>query len=395
MRTIDDAERGARLGRRHHLASPAVAVDDAADAIVGLHSSDPVTVYLAARARVDGFGVDDLDDALYERRSLVRMVGMRRTLFVVPRATAAEMDAGCTKALADGERRRLVRMLAEQGVADGDAAAWLQDVCDRTYDAVAARGAATAAELTRDVPELGRKLTFGEGTRWAATVGVSTRVLFLLATDARIVRARPVGTWISGQYRWATVRSWLGDDLPALDPREARAALLRRWLATFGPGTTIDVKWWSGWTVAQTRTALGDVDAVAVGLQHGDAGWVLPDDLAPVRAPRRWVALLPGLDPTVMGWKERAWYLGPHGARLFDRNGNAGPTVWCDGRVVGGWAVVAPGEVAFRLLEDVGEAATRAIEAEAERLAAWFGEAHVTPRFRTPLERELVGERTG
>jgi len=301
------------------------------------------------------------------------------------------MDAGCTKALAAGERRRLVRMLEGQGVADGDAAAWLTDVRDRTAAAIETRGAATAAELTRDVPELGRKLTFGEGKRWAATVGVSTRVLYLLATDARIVRTRPVGTWISGQYRWASTTAWLGAELHQLDPRAARAALTRRWLGAFGPGTTTDVKWWGGWTVAQTAAALADVGAVEVGLRSGGTGWVLPEDVAAVRAPRSWIALLPGLDPTVMGWKERDWYLGTHAAALFDRNGNAGPTVWCDGRVVGGWAVVAPGEVAFRLLEDVGTEAARAIEAEAAALAAWFGDVKVTPRFRTPLERELVG----
>ena len=51
-----------------------------------------------------------------------------------------------------------------------------------------------------------------------------------------------------------------------------------------------------------------------------------------------WVALLPGLDSTVMGWKERAWFLGGHQHALFDVNGNAGPTVWCNGRIVGGWA---------------------------------------------------------
>ncbi|HSL10387.1 MAG TPA: winged helix DNA-binding domain-containing protein [Actinomycetota bacterium] len=391
MRTISDAERRARLARRHDLAVPASGVETAVDAVVALHSSDPVSVYLSARARVRNLTVDDLDEALYGRRSLVRMLGMRRTLFVVPRATAAEMDAGCTKALVDGERRRLVRMLEEQGVADGDAAAWLREVCDRTATAVAMRGAATAAELTRDVPELALKLTFGEGRRWAATVGVSTRVLFLLATEARIVRARPVGSWISGQYRWASTSAWLGDDLPALDPAAARAALLRRWLFAFGPATATDAKWWTGWTVAQTQRALADVDAIEVGLDGGDAGWILPDDDGRVRTPRPWVALLPGLDPTVMGWKERGWFLGPHGDALFDRNGNAGPTVWCDGRVVGGWAVVAPGDVAFRLLEDVGAEATRAIESEAARLAAWIGDRTVTPRFRTPLERELAG----
>jgi hypothetical protein len=40
-------------------------------------------------------------------------------------------------------------------------------------------------------------------------------------------------------------------------------------------------------------------------------------------------------------------------------------------------------------LEDVGAEAIAAIDAEAARLTAWLGPARVTPRFRTPLEREL------
>ena len=73
-----------------------------------------------------------------------------------------------------------------------------------------------------------------------------------------------------------------------------------------------------------------------------------------------WVALLPALDPTTMGWQARDWYLGSHKAQLFDRNGNAGPTIWLDGRIVGGWAIRDAGEVVTGLLEDVGrEAETR------------------------------------
>jgi hypothetical protein len=91
-----------------------------------------------------------------------------------------------------------------------------------------------------------------------------------------------------------------------------------------------------------------------------------------------------------MGWKERGWYLGPHGAAIFDRNGNAGPTVWWGGRIVGGWAQRRTGEIVHRLLEDVGAEAGEAIAAECARLAAWLGDVRVTPRFRTPLERELA-----
>ncbi len=105
------------------------------------------------------------------------------------------------------------------------------------------------------------------------------------------------------------------------------------------------------------------------------------------------MTLLPALDPTTMGWADRDWYLGAHKAALFDRNGNAGPTVWCDGRIVGGWAQRANGEIAWRLVEDVGSAAAAAVEREANELEGWLGGTRCSPRFPTPLQKELAGER--
>jgi hypothetical protein len=184
--------------------------------------------------------------------------------------------------------------------------------------------------------------------------------------------------------------SWLPAPLPRLDPQVARAELARRWLQAYGPATVADLKWWSGWSLTQTRAALAAIGANEVDLS-GAAGVVLPDDVEVEPSPDPWVALLPALDPTVMGWKERGWYLGEHGPTVFDSSGNAGPTVWWHGRVVGGWAARKDGEIAFRLLEDVGSDAVAAIEAETARLAAWLGERKLIPRFGTPLERELVG----
>ncbi|HEU4529180.1 MAG TPA: winged helix DNA-binding domain-containing protein [Actinomycetota bacterium] len=390
MRTIGVEERRARLGLRHALARPAASVEEAAEALVGLHSSDPATVYLSARARVRGFVPAHLEDALYERRALVRMLGMRRTLFVVPLEVAATMDAACTKALAPGERRRLVGMLEDQGVARrGQGERWVRRVAAETFEALGRREQATARELTKEVPDLGAKLVFGEGKTWGGTVGVSTRVLFLLATEGRIVRARPVGSWTSGQYRWARVETWLGSPLPKVEHAHASADLLRRWLRAFGPGTSTDIRWWTGWTAALTTKTLAAVGAVQVALEDGATGYVLPEDVEPAKDPGRWVALLPSLDPTIMGWKERAWILGDHGTALFDRNGNAGPTVWVDGRVVGGWGQADDGTIVVELLERVDARTRRAIDAERERLRDWLGDVRIKPRFRTPLELSL------
>lgn len=390
MTTIGTLERRARLGVRHRLAQPASSVEEATEALVALHSTDPATVHLSARARVAGFAPADLEDALYERRSLVRMLGMRRTLFVVPLDLAATMDEACTKALAPGQRTRLVRMIEEQGIArSGQGARWVDRVASETLDALRARGEATARELTKDVPDLGHKLAFGEGKTWGGTMGVSTRILFLLATQGRIVRTRPLGGWTSGQYRWAATETWLGGPLPPIDHDEACAELLRRWLHAFGPGTATDIRWWTGWTAKLTDRTLDAIGAVEVALEEG-GGYVLPDDLDPVETTEPWVALLPGLDATVMGWKEREWYLGEHARSLFDRNGNAGPTVWVDGRVVGGWTQLQGGEVLVELLEPVDARTRRRIDAERDPLRDWLGEVRITPRFRTPLEQSFA-----
>jgi hypothetical protein len=388
VRRIGFEERRARLGSRHHLAASAIAATpvEAARGVVALHATDPASVFLSLYARTASVEVKAIEHALYEERSLVRMLGMRRTMFVVPAELAPVIQAGCTNAIATMQRRRYTQLLLQAGVGDGE---WLADVEASTVRALAARGEATGAQLSSDEPRLRTPVLLAEGKPYAAKQNVTTWVLFLLAAEGRIVRGRPLGSWTSSQYRWSPMDAWLPGGLAELPAGQASAALVRAWLAAFGPGTVADLRWWTGWTAAQVKQALAAIGPVEVDL-GGATGLVLPDDLEPPASPAPWVALLPALDPTAMGWAERSWYLGPHVPALFDRSGNVGPTVWCDGRVVGGWAQRASGEVVYRLLEDVGGEAETAIEAAAERLTGWIGAVRVTPRFRTPLERELT-----
>jgi Winged helix DNA-binding domain len=389
MRRIGVPERRARLGLRHHLATPARAgVVEAASDLAGLHATDPATVYLAARARMRDPQVAAVEQALYEDRALVRILGMRRTMFVEPAELMPVVQAACTDAIAARQRRLLVDMIGQAELAD-DPAGWVEEVEKVAVRALEARGGATAAELAKDDPRLAQQIVLAEGKPYEGRQSVVSRILLLLAAEGRIVRGRPRGSWVSGQYRWSVVDAWLPGGVPAWSLQEAQAELVRRWLRGFGPATIADVKWWTGLPMGQVRRAVAETGAVEVDLD-GTPGLVLPDDLDPVPAPEPWVALLPALDPTTMGWAGRDFYLDPHRPALFDRNGNAGPTIWLNGHVVGGWAQRGTGEVVLRLLEDVGTDATEAIEAEAARLTAWLTPLRVTPRFRTPLERELI-----
>jgi len=301
------------------------------------------------------------------------------------------VHATCTRTIELGLRRRLVDMLEQAGIAI-DGSAWLAATEAATLEALGARKRATAIQLSRDVDQLREKIPVGEGKKWAGAIGVSTQVLNLLGASGRIVRTRPKGTWISSQYEWALTESWLPADIAEPTADHARVELARRWLRAFGPGTEADLKWWTGWTLGHTRQALAEVGAVTVELEpDGAPGYVLADDTHEVPSPEPWAALLPALDPTVMGWTERSWFLGEHRPLLFDRSGNAGPTVWWDGRIVGGWGQRKDAEVVVRVLADVGVEARTAIEAAAEALSRQVGSVRITPRFRTPLERELAG----
>ena len=389
---VSNDERRARLARRHHLSPDAQAGSavEVADDLVALHATDPATVHLAVGARLAEADVAEVERAPYDERTLVRMLGMRRTVFVVPLDLVPVVQAGCSDAIAVAQRRLLLKHLTEgAGMANPDK--WLDEVSEETVTALAARGGATGTELAQDVPGLRTQLTMAAGKPYEATGNVTSRVLFLLAAEGRIVRGRPKGSWISSQYRWSTAEAWRPDWPPALPPEAARVELARRWLCAYGPAPVADLRWWTGWNARDVKRALGELDVVEVELADGGDGVVLADDVAPVEPVEPWVGLLPALDPTVMGWVERGWYLGPYAPQVFDRTGNPGPTVWYGGRIVGGWAQRTDGEVRYRLLEDVGTEAVRRIQAAAGALGNWLGPIRVTPRFRTPLERELSG----
>jgi hypothetical protein len=388
---IDVEQRRARLGRRHHLAGSTRADDvvQLARDLVALHGTDPATVFLSAAARMRDPSVAEIERALYTDRQLIRMLGMRRTMFVVSDELAPVVHAACTKAIALQLERRYQQLLEGAGVVD-DVPRWWSRVAAATLAALDKRQLATAQELGQDVPELKTQIRMAEGKSYAGTQSVATWMLMQLSAEGRIVRAQPRGSWISSQYRWAPIDAWLPGGLRVLPTPASQAMLVQEWLRGFGPGTLEDLKWWTGLTMGEVKKALATLDAAEVDLGEY-VGLALADDLDPVASPEPWVALLPALDVTPMGYVRRDWFLGPHTPALFDRSGNIGPSVWSDGRIVGGWAQRPNGAIVFKLLEDVGSGVERRVEEVAHKLSGWLGSVRITPRFRTPLERELSG----
>jgi ribosomal protein S25 len=373
VRHIPDSERRARLARRHALspAHRATGAEAATRAVTVLHSTEPATVHLSLRARVDGLTVAEIERALYEDRTLVKQLAMRRTLFVFPRDLLPAAWGSASARVAAQLEARLAKEVEAAGHA-ADGRAWLDDMRAGVRAALAGGTALTAQEVRKAVPALEARLDLAVGKKYAANVSIAPRVLTQLGVEGTVVRGENAGHWRLSKPRWTLMSDWLGEVPPPAKEDEGYAELVGRWLRSFGPGTEDDLVWWLGGTKAAVRASLAALGAVEVSLDGGATGWVLADDVQPVEAVDPWAALLPVLDPTVMGWKHRGFYLGEHAPHLFDRNGNAGTTAWWDGRIVGCWVQDDAGVVEVRTLEKLPKAALAALEAEAERLTEWL-----------------------
>lgn len=389
---IDNAERRRRIGVRHRLA-PQNRTDDVvritAD-LVALHSSDPATVYLSAAMRMERPSIAAVETALYSERTVVRHHAMRRTIWVMRPDTARLAHAAATRRIAANERKRTLSFLAgSDEVVEPES--WLDKATEAVIDLVRSSAPISTREVGRLLPHLAVTLVAGANTKNAAKLNAHTKVLQLAGFDGKLVRTRSTGTWTSSEYEWAITEDWLDQPLDGLDTRQSAGQLLDQWLHCFGPASENDIRWWFGWTATITRKALADIGATDVDLDSGSVGWVATGDVEPTPDPGPWVALLPGLDATSMGWKERDVYLDlAMMPRLFDRFGNVGPTIWAGGSIVGGWTQAGDGRVVLDVLAELSADQRGLLDAEIQRVEGLTAGVQVKPRFPSPNQKELL-----
>ncbi|RNM13788.1 winged helix DNA-binding domain-containing protein [Nocardioides pocheonensis] len=383
MLLIPDDQRRTRLARRHRLAAPAGSVVEATRAMTCLHATEPASVHLAAFARCRA-SVAEIDQALYEDRSVVKQLAMRRTVFAFPRELLPAVWGSAAARVAVQQRKRLAGDVEKAGITR-DGPRWVEETTAAVLAALHEQGPMTTTELRAALPALEARIVVSPGKTYGGEFPIAPRVLTTLAASGSIVRGDNDGGWKTSRPRWTVATDWV-DVGPPLTEAAGYAALVTSWLRTFGPGTETDLTWWLGATKSAVRRALAEVEAVEVRLAQG-TGWVLPDDLDDEEPVDPWAALLPALDPTTMGWKERAFYLGDHAERLFDANGNGGPTAWWDGRIVGGWTQREDGSVVVVPAEPLDATAMRALDAEAESLTEWLGGDVVKSIYQSPLAR--------
>jgi hypothetical protein len=298
------------LARQLLLDRRTMSAEEAVAHLLGLQSQHPVSPYPGLWTRLAGFRFDELGTLLTER-AVVRLVLMRGTVHLVTAADALRL-------------RPWLQPMLERGFRGSQWAAGTSGV-DR------AEMAAYGRELLAQQPLGPAELRDLLSARWPDADPAS--LVNALRVWAPLVQVPPRGLWgASAGPRYALLDDWLGRPMTEPDP----AALVRRYLAAYGPATPADTQKWCGLTgLKRVFTAL---DCRMYTAEDGRELYDLPDaDLTDpgTEVSARFVA---DFDNLLLSHADRTRILADeHKPRVMTVNGIIRGTVLVDGFVGGTW----------------------------------------------------------
>ena len=323
MLSIDLEMINAHLLHKHHLTPdsahghiPAIVQD-----ICGLHATGPTVPYLSLFARHPDFEKKLLENELYVKKSMAKIRCVRKTIFIHTREMLPLVHMATTSAVEKASRR----FMEARGVSHDD-----------------------YTRVSRSIRDLltGQEMTASEIKAALHSPLDISSILYFMCDQGILVRGKPEKSWKDKNQKYALFANYFPDvNLAQFDENKAIRLPVEYYLATFGPVTEGDIVWWAGLGKGKIHRSLEElgeklVHVLIPGLE-GDHIMLRSDvDTMSNRSMPNGttIALLPHLDPYLMGYKERGRYLNPgHTSWVFDRSGNVTSTILVNGRVVGVW----------------------------------------------------------
>jgi hypothetical protein len=337
----------ATLARQLLLERDGRPVLDAVAHVGGLQAQEPQEPFVGLWSRLRGFDPASLS-GLLSGREVVRMHLMRRTVHLV---TAA--DALAWRARHDAMLRQKVLAVYRAELAGID------------LDELAAAGRAVLADgEPRSMTELARALA----DRWPRP-GLRPLGELLAAGLIPTVQLPPRGLWRTrGGARYRPLSDWLGREPGPAEP--AGEALVRRYLAAFGPAASADLRAWCGLAGLPAAVAAVRDELVAFRDGRGRELLDLPDAPRPDPDTRAPVRFLPAFDNAILGYHDRRRIIDDADRGLSVAGAR---TLLVDGRVAATWTV-EDATVVVHPLRPFSRAERDAVGAEGQEVASFLSD---------------------
>jgi hypothetical protein len=291
------------------------------DDICGLHSTELSTSYLSLFERTNNFRKADLERELYVNKTLGRIRGMRRTLFIQPRDMIPVVHAATFKL----SEKNFEKYMEFHKISLSE----YQEVSEHIMTIV--KGTELSASEIRK--ELDSKLNI-------------PAIIQLMCNYGLLIRGKPIKNWKDRRNRYAQFKDYFPSmDLSMENELNAIQILVEKYLKAYGPATQNDISWWTGLTKTEIRKPLKvlEMDLCEVKVSLIQRKFIMfKSDFERLQnslySDNPSLSLLPKLDPYPMGYKERERYINlKNYNKIFDRSGNVTSTILLDGVVIGVW----------------------------------------------------------
>jgi len=347
----------------------------------GLHATSPTTPYLSLFARMREFEKQDLEKELYIKRTLGKIRYVRTTVYILPRDFIPTAFAA-TRTMAEPKSETYSKFL---GISENE----YREASKRIMELLKGQGGKTTKSIKE---ELGPNLNISP-------------IVNLMCDQGLLIRGTPEKGWKSNLHTYHLLNEYFPDvRLDEVSEADARGRVVEEYISSFGPVTETDISWWTGFSKSQVRQIINDLKDKVAYIETATANKThlisskQIDPLMSVKQTKKAVAtLLPGLDPYLMGYKERDRYLDSKNYNyIFDRAGNAASTILLNGETAGVWDVYEKPSplVKLFLFEEVQNKVLKDIHAMAKRMGRFIVEKQVRIKdcdSMTPLTRRTAG----
>jgi hypothetical protein len=332
---------------------------EVAGEVCGIHAQVMPAAELSIGARVDGITRQDVRDALWEKRTLVKTVGLRGTVHLFPTGELPMwMAAMRARSTLDPQLHRFLQLdereLAAVLDAVGDALQGQRLTMKQLGEQVVARAGAWAGEATEG--------WIGTLPRWRKALGEA-------AHAGLLCYGPPQGNEVT----FVRPASWLGGWREA-DPDDALAEVFRRYLRAYGPATPRDFAQWFNIPPAAARALAARLDDELEEVDvEGYRAYVLAGDADAAHTGDLPVRLLSHFDCYVIGCHPRDRLLPPDWAQRVPPRTipSTLQVLLVDGTIAGVWDRKAKGKRVEITVEAFGgpdRRQERMLEEEAARV---------------------------
>jgi len=314
--------------------------------------------YMQLWARNHSVTRSEIQDALWKKRTLVKSHFMRQTLHLIP----ADEFPLYISALKSSRVADALRIMARFGITREEA----EDLTGLIMNSLASGpldradiGAAVRSKVSKRVRE------------WMGRVWSIVRVPMAEGLVC-------YGTGEDNEVKLVRVDQWINKQKP-VEEQAARASLLRKYLAAYGPATLQDFAKWAGISIVLVKPLVPELRDQLVDVEiAGNKYLLLKQDRSAIKRHTMsdCVRLLPLFDPFLLAHATKDHLIArSHYKRVWRNQGWISAVVLVDGEIVGTWTHTLRGSRVVVAVEGFRKLPSRVrscIEQEAASLAAFM-----------------------